>query len=292
MKKLQCMNLQILPTTESETIEFKKTLAELKQGLISLVAMLNKHGRGELWLGIAPNAQATGLEITEKTLRDVSQAVAAHIEPRIYPEITEQVINEKTCLYIRAAGQQKPYFAYGRAYVRVADEDRQMSSKELETLILEQNRVALRWDNEPGQFGIEAMDEGKIRQFLERAGLPWDNTANTLQKLDLLNNGQPCNAAALFFTDSSIQLRCAVFASQTSATIIDRHDFTGDILELIGEAEKYILKNIHIGMQLDGLRRLDVPEISRDALREAIINAFWATNLRRDSRQTQRITDG
>ena len=65
-----------------------------------------------------------------------------------------------------------------------------MSSKELETLILEQNRVALRWDNEPGQFGIEALDEGKIRQFLERAGLPWDNTANTLQKLDLLNNGQ------------------------------------------------------------------------------------------------------
>ncbi len=270
----KCMTLQILPTTESEIIEFKKTLAELKQGLISLVAMLNKHGRGELWFGIAPNAQATGLEITEKTLRDVSQAVAAHIEPRIYPEITEQVINEKTCLYIRAAGQQKPYFAYGRAYVRVADEDRQMSSKELETLILEQNRVALRWDNEPGQFGIEALDEGKIRQFLERAGLPWDNTANTLQKLDLLNNGQPCNAAALFFTDSSIQLRCAVFASQTSATIIDRHDFTGDILELIGEAEKYILKNIHIGMQLDGLRRLDVPEISRDALREAIINAF------------------
>ena len=58
------------------------------------------------------------------------------------------------------------------------------------------------------------------------------------------------------------------------ATIIDRHDFTGDILELIEEAQKYILKNIHIGMKLDGLYRVDVPEISVAAMREAIINAF------------------
>ena len=33
---------------EDETIEFKKSLAELKAGLISIVAMLNKHGAGEL----------------------------------------------------------------------------------------------------------------------------------------------------------------------------------------------------------------------------------------------------
>ncbi len=59
-----------------------------------------------------------------------------------------------------------------------------------------------------------------------------------------------------------------------SSTIIDRHDFDGDILELIEEAQKYILKNIHIGMRLDGLRRVDVPEVAAEALREAIINAF------------------
>jgi ATP-dependent DNA helicase RecG len=60
----------------------------------------------------------------------------------------------------------------------------------------------------------------------------------------------------------------------STATILDRHDFDGDVLELIEEAEKYILKNIHIGMRLEGMRRVDVPEIARAALREAIINAF------------------
>ena len=53
-----------------------------------------------------------------------------------------------------------------------------------------------------------------------------------------------------------------------------QHDFNGDILTIIKEAENYILKNIGIGMKLDGLVRVDVPEIDRKAFHEAIINAF------------------
>lgn len=138
--------------------------------------------------------------------------------------------------------------------------------------------AALHWDKEPSVTLLAELSESKIRRFVERAGLPWadtpDNARHALDKLGLLKDGQPVNAARLFFAHQPIQLRCAVFASTTSATILDRHDFDGDILELIEEAEKYILKNIHIGMRLDGLRRVDVPEISREALREAIINAF------------------
>jgi len=33
---------------ESETTEFKKSTAEVKAGVVSIVAMLNKHGRGEM----------------------------------------------------------------------------------------------------------------------------------------------------------------------------------------------------------------------------------------------------
>lgn len=62
---------------ESETVELKKSLAELKQGLISMAAILNKHGAGELWFGVAPDGRVTGLQITEKTLRDISQTIGA-----------------------------------------------------------------------------------------------------------------------------------------------------------------------------------------------------------------------
>lgn len=264
----------VLTMTETETVELKKSLAELKQGLISLAAMLNKHGQAELWFGIAPNGKAVGLEINEKTLRDVSQAITAHIEPAIYPHITQQRIDGKHCLHIKAEGWQQPYLAYGRAYMRVADEDKKLSASELKNLILQSNQDALRWENEPSGLTLEQLNPEKISRFLALADLPPDSAASALEKLDLLRQGVPLNAAKLFFSDAPIQLRCAVFATHTSSTIIDRHDFDGDILELIEEAEKYALKNIHIGMRLEGLRRVDVPEIPLKAIREALVNAF------------------
>lgn len=51
-------------------------------------------------------------------------------------------------------------------------------------------------------------------------------------------------------------------------------DFYGDVFTLIRKAEEYILEHINIGMRLEGLLRVDVPEIDKDAFREAVINAF------------------
>jgi ATP-dependent DNA helicase RecG len=159
--------------------------------------------------------------------------------------------------------------------MRVADEDRQISAKELENLILAKNRDLLHWDSETSTVGIDDLDDAKLKRFVERARLTWDSPVNALEKLGLIKEGRLLNAAPLFFAKSAtMQLRCAVFAATDSATIIDRHDFDGDILELIEEAQKYILKNIHIGMRLKGLYREDVPEISSEAVREVIINAF------------------
>ena len=267
---------------ESETVELKKSLAELKEGLVSIAAILNKHGAGELWFGVAANGQAVGLDVTDKTLRDLSQAIAAHIEPKVYPQVSTQTVSGKTCIHVRFDGQNAPYFAHGRAYMRVADEDRQLSASELEVIILDKNQNALRWDTRALDKPWPDLDTPKIKSFAQRAHLQWntlgedDETrlAQALTKLELLQKGELCNAARLFFANAPIQLRCAVFGTTDTVTIIDRHDFNGDILALVEEAQKYILKNIHIGMRLEGLYRVDVPEISMDALREAIINAF------------------
>ena len=266
------------PLRESETVELKKSLAELKQGIISIVAILNKRDGGELWFGVAPDGRVVGLDANEKTLRDLSQSIGAHIEPRCYPHIEVVHFGQKSCLHITFSGQDAPYFAYGRAYMRVADEDRQLSVRELENLILHKNREALRWDNQAcdaGVLSLDSLDTAKIQRFVEKAELTWDTPENALDKLELRKDGRLLNAVQLFFSrQPPLQLRCAVFATTNSATIIDRHDFDGDILELVEEAQKYILKNIHIGMRLEGLYRVDVPEISMAALREAIINAF------------------
>ena len=262
------------PLQESETVELKKSLAELKQGLTSIAAILNKHQAGTLWFGVRSDGSIIGLDVNEKTLRDLSQAIAAHIEPKIFPKIAEVVIAGKRCIKIEFKGDDTPYFAYGRAFIRVADEDRQLSVRQLKDFIAAQSRESLRWDNQPGSFTLADLDPAKIKRFVERAKLSWDTPENALSKLELAKDGRLLNPALLFFGIKPIQLRCAVFMTTESSTIIDRHDFDADILELIEEAQKYILKNIHIGMRVEGLRRVDVPEISVEALREAIINAF------------------
>jgi ATP-dependent DNA helicase RecG len=147
---------------------------------------------------------------------------------------------------------------------------------------LDKNQNALRWDTRALDKPWPDLDTPKIKSFAQRAHLQWDTLgeddetrlAQALTKLELLQKGELCNAARLFFANAPIQLRCAVFGTTDTVTIIDRHDFDGDILALVEEAQKYILKNIHIGMRLEGLYRVDMPEISMDALREAIINAF------------------
>jgi len=262
------------PLKESETVELKKSLAELKQGLVSIAAILNKHRAGTLWFGVSPAGAVVGLDMNEKTLRDLSQAIAAHIEPKIFPKVSEIALQGKRCIRVDFSGDGTPYFAYGRAYMRVADEDRQLSVKQLKELIASQGREASRWDHQPGEFSLADLDPAKIKAFVKRAKLAWDTPKNALSKLALIKEGRLLNPAQLFFGTTPLQLRCAVFLSTESSTIIDRHDFDGDILELIEEAQKYILKNIHIGMRLEGMRRVDVPEIAVEALREAVINAF------------------
>ena len=67
-----CLNLG----HETETTEFKKSTGELKEGIISLSSMLNKHSDGTVYFGVKNNGDVIGQEIGDRTLRDVSQMVA------------------------------------------------------------------------------------------------------------------------------------------------------------------------------------------------------------------------
>ena len=72
---------------ESETIEFKKSTAEVKARVVSVVAMLNKHGRGEVYFGINDDGKVLGLTIGRTTIKDVTQSVVDNTEPKVYPKV-------------------------------------------------------------------------------------------------------------------------------------------------------------------------------------------------------------
>ena len=132
---------------ETETLEFKKTTGELKEGVISMTAILNKHGGGDMYFGVHTDGTVLGQQIGEATLRDISQAVSNHLEPKVFPEISLVYLDFKSCIHVRFSGDDAPYYAYGRAYIRVADEDKQMSPAELEDYILRKNARRDTWDS-------------------------------------------------------------------------------------------------------------------------------------------------
>ena len=96
---------------ESETIEFKKSLAELGEGLNSMAAILNKHAVGELWFGMKNDSTQVSKEVTETTLRKVSKSIAAHIEPKIFPEVSNVLLSGKSRIRVSFSGNEKPYYS-------------------------------------------------------------------------------------------------------------------------------------------------------------------------------------
>lgn len=62
--------------TETETLEFKKSTAELDAAMNSISAILNKHGIGEIYFGIKPDGTVIGQIVNEKVLRDISQKIS------------------------------------------------------------------------------------------------------------------------------------------------------------------------------------------------------------------------
>lgn len=70
---------------ETESIEFKKSTSELKEGIISLSSMLNKNGYGTLYFGVKDNGDIVGQQIGDRTLREISQAIGNYIKPQIIP---------------------------------------------------------------------------------------------------------------------------------------------------------------------------------------------------------------
>ncbi len=85
---------------ENEVIEFKKTTGELKEGIISIVSILNKHQGGKIYFGIKDNGEIIGQDVSSKTIREVSKAISENIEPKIYPIVNKIMLDDKECILV------------------------------------------------------------------------------------------------------------------------------------------------------------------------------------------------
>lgn len=104
---------------ESETVEFKASVARRNDIVESLVAMANRSG-GCVLIGVSDDKQIVGVTLGKGTLEGLSNDIKRDTEPAIIPSIEVVRIRDKTVVVVSvdAAPPGVVFHAYGRALLR------------------------------------------------------------------------------------------------------------------------------------------------------------------------------
>lgn len=265
---------------ETETLEFKKTTGEMKEAMISISSILNKHGIGTLYFGVKPNGDVCGQDVSESTLRDVSRAVYEYIRPQIYPAIEEVILDGKHLIKVEFNGNSTPYSAAGRYYLRTADEDREVTPVELKSFFVA-NEYREKWEKAPSEASTKQVDKNAVKSFWQNAisagRIPEGRyTCPVILKRYGLVCGDHLNNAGeyLFGSTHPVTLKTAIFATDEKLTFLDMKLYEDNIYNLLRIAEDYILKNIRWRSEIVGPERNEIPEIPVAVIREVLANSF------------------
>ena len=136
---------EMIEREESETIEFKKSTAQVEKALKAVCGFLNHEG-GRVYFGI-DNGKVVGQEVSDQTLKSISQKIRQKIKPEVTPEVKVLEIQGKKVIGVKVReGGDKPYYLSGIAHKRVGTENVVIAPEELERLIMEKRRGY--WDKQ------------------------------------------------------------------------------------------------------------------------------------------------
>ena len=266
---------------ETEQIEFKKSTSELDSALDSISAILNKHQKGVLYFGLKNDGSPYKFTINDSTLRDVSRKIYEYIKPQIFPMVTTTVIDGIEVIEVKFEGNDIPYSSKGKYYIRIADEDKELTPSELKKIMI-QNEYKENFEDHLTSETIEDVDDEILQKFYNDAvsynrlpEIPYDKKT-LLEKLDLTKQDHLTNAGRLLFSKNRpLVLKTAIFATDQKVTFIDIQRFEGNIFNLVQKGMRYIVENINWRVEFDGgIQRKEIPEVPVKAIREAIINSF------------------
>lgn len=248
----------------------------------SIASILNKHGHGTLFFGVRNDGEVVGQDVSDSTLRKVSQAIGSSISPTIFPRV--EACDDDGRGYIKASfeGDEAPYSCNGRFRMRVADEDLMMSDEELRSQVLRAQARRVPWDQWESPRPISDVDEEELRSFVERGNAcgriaeSFTTVEDTLGRLKLLRNGRLTNATEVLFCPSrTAALKMGILATHSRTEILDIVQEEGTLFHLVRAAERYILVNTRRKVIVDGVGpREEVPELPPAAVREVLFNAF------------------
>ncbi len=268
---------------ENEHLEFRKSLRELREGVISLSAMLNMGHHGTVVFGMDEEGRACGTEAPAFAGNVILSEVRSSIRPLpLSVSVSDGEQEGRRIITAVAEGDDTPYSAYGKYYTRGNGMDIPMGQAELMDFFREKDGRSSSWEKAPSGYGPEDIDGDLLLDCVRNAessggmAYVYRNESDTLRRLGLLtDDGRLSNAGwYLFGRGKPVTIREESFPTDSETSDGCISTFRGNILECISEAYSWILNHITFKARIAGLQREKIPEIPKDAIREIVVNSF------------------
>lgn len=298
--------LNLLRKGESETVEFKKSTASLKEGIETLCAFANHKG-GYLFFGIEDNGNIIGQQVSDDTLKNISNAVKLNTEPKLYPQIEKIELKDKNCILVTIEESPlKPHLAFGRTFLRVGTTNQRLDREQYEYM-LQQRSNGYGFDYQPEKKAtLDDIDPDSVYQFLEIANTVRDFNQNILlpveiilQNLELMKDTRLTRAALLLFGKNPqkffpnhYEIKCGHFSSDEGYDEISNDkEFNRNLIENFHLSLGFIKDSIkkRAVKVKNSIQRVEEWEFPLEVMREALVNMIVHRDYRQDIKSTLEI---
>jgi len=266
---------------ESETLEKKSSFAAWKEIIISLSAFANKKG-GKVIVGLDDQGNPTGLSIGKDTLEEMANKIKMHTDPILYPSINVKTFGPGEIVELEIPeSDNKPVFAFEKAYVRVGKANQKLSATEIRDLVKRYTLPDFDQRVLSQDFKTLDLDVNAIHRLNETVfhfgKIP---ERRIIEKLMVLRKGKLTNAGYLCFAKKNDLIPSAVikgarFKGKTMVHFLDMKDFKGNLIVAVNEVLDFIQRHISMGVGIGAKPARDEKwDYPLEALREAVVNAI------------------
>jgi len=264
---------------ETDKTEFKSILNEKLEKVV--VSFLNSKTGGDLYIGVANNGTALGVENIDK----IQLAITDRIKNNIFPnclglfDVYSEELDTKMIIHIVVSrGTEKPYYikSFGMSpagcFMRVGNGIKQMDIALIDRLYASRTRNSLRNIVSP-RYANHTFAQLKI--YYEEHGFKLNESI--IQNLDLYTSDGKLNYVAYLLADvNSVSIKVAKYAGVDKLNLIENEEY--GFCSLLKATEKVLdkleIENKTFTRITGSAQRLERRMINKIALREAFINAI------------------
>jgi len=279
----------ILSQGENLQIEFKEKITSPKSFAAEMAALANSKG-GDILIGVSDDGKIKGIKKTQKLEEHIINIARNNCEPSLLPEFSYQEIDGKTVGVLHIYQSSEPHRVKdGKFYIRAGSTKREASIDEIRRLF--QTRGKVQFDESPvANSSLDDLDRKLFNDYYEKVFKTKPPKAELELKKILLKNliltqeekKQILTIAGLlvfgqnpqqFLHYSGITLMNFRGSKKAIKDKITGLELEGNLPSLIQGVDNFIKTNLKIKSKMQGFKRIDIPEIPFEVIREAVVNA-------------------